>query len=772
MKKLPILLLKNLLLLPNQEVKLELNNEHSKNVLFLATTNSNSELIVVSPKDQMEEMPEVTDLPKIGVVAKVKSKIELPNGNFRITLRGLFRIKIKNFNNNKELEEVLEGHYKKLEIPEFSEVEAIALKRKLTTLVHKYVSNGRGISNSILNLIKDVKDLNKLTDLIAGFLPIDFLRKLEYVSEINPIIRGTNLIEDLHLELEVIKLDQKLDQKLQNSLEKSQKEYILKEKLKEIQEELGANDLSKQEVLNYYTKLNNLTLKNPKIKEKIKNEIKKLEYMSETSPEVFNVRNYLDWMFALPWNTTSLDETNLEIVKKNLDKSHYGIEKAKEKVLEYIAAKNQNPKIDSPILCLIGPAGVGKTTFAKSIADSLNKKFAKISVGGLNDSAVLNGHRRTYLGANPGKIIESLKRCGTNNPLILIDEVDKMVRDYKGNPSSVLLDILDKSQNKTFVDHYIEEEFDLSSITFILTANQSQEIPSELLDRLEVVELSSYTIFEKQEIAKKYILPKIYKDHCIWPKNIKFPDAILKDIIEGYTSEPGVRELERVLISIIRKLLVLNQTENIKINQELLKNLLGEPKYEQNQLNIKNEVGVVKSLAVSNFGGIVLPIESVYYEGNGKVKVTGGIGEVMDESIKVAISYLLANKDYFKINDYYFKTKDIHINLLNASIKKDGPSAGIAITTLLLSLLKNEPINSSIAMTGEITLNGYIGKVGGLKEKLIGAKDANLKTVFIPKSNHLDLADIPKEIIDNLEIIEVENYKEIAKIIFGGLNNE
>lgn len=762
---LPVMLLKNLLLLPNQEVKLELNNDLSKNVIALSVTDYHSELIVLTPKDQKEEIPEVTDLPKVAVVAKIKNKIELPNGNLRVTLRGLFRAEIKNFTNDITWEDILECNYKKMEIPTYDEMEAEAIKRKLSSLVSKYVKNGRGISNSILNVIKDVSDLNKLTDLIAAFLPIPFLKKLEYIEEINPVVRGTNLIADLNLELEVIKLDQKLDQKLQNRLEDSQREFILKEKLQEIQEELGENNFKEKEASFYYEKLESLQLTNQKIVDKIKSEIKKFEFMSEASPELANVRNYLDWMLNLPWNNTSTDEMNLECIQKYLDKSHYGMTKAKEKIIEYIAAKKRNPKVNSLILCLVGPAGVGKTTLAKSIAESLNKEFYKISVGGLNDSAVLNGHRRTYLGASPGKIIEGLKRCGTNNPLLLIDEVDKMVKDYKGDPASVLLDILDKSQNKAFVDNYLEEEFDLSNVMFVLTANREDMIPYELYDRLEVVELSSYTIFEKLEIAKKYLLPNIYLDHNLTTKNIKFSDAILKEIIRCYTMEAGVRELQRVLISIVRKLIVLEQLDNTKVTHELLLELLG-PGNENILISIKETKGMVNALAVTNAGGLVMPIESVLYEGSGKVKITGHTEKVMDESIEVAISYIIANKDNFQINDYYFKTKDLHIHLLDAATKKDGPSAGVAITTALISLVKNYSVPNNVAMTGEISLNGYIHKIGGLKEKLIGAYNKGIKKVFIPKENHNYLSEVPEEVLEKLEIIEVENYQEIYNHLF------
>lgn len=762
---LPVLLLKNLILLPNQEVKIELNNDLSRDVIFLASESYRNELLILSLKDQMEEKPEIGDLPKVAVVSKVKSKIELPNGNLRVTLRGLIRAEVKNLVNHKSNENILECEYLKMMIPEYDEVEAMAIKRKLEELVKIYV-NSDGISNSVLNLMKEAKDLNKFTDLIATFLPISFARKLEYIEEINPVKRGNHLIDDLHLELEVIKLDQMLDEKLQRGLEESQKEYILKEKLHEIEKELGTTHSKEKEVKFYYDELKKLESVHPKIIEKIENEIKKFDYMGEASPEIASVRNYLEWMLHLPWNQESKEEQNLDIIRKNLDKTHFGMEEAKNKILEYIAAKRRNSEVECPVLCLVGPSGVGKTTLAKSIANSLNKEFYKISVGGLNDSSILNGHRRTYLGSSPGKIMEGLRKCGTKNPVLLIDEVDKMVKDYKGDPASTLLDILDKSQNNAFVDNYIEEEFDLSKVLFILTANYLEEIPSELYDRLEVVELSSYTLLEKIEITKKYILPKLYKEHNLTSKNIKFSDVILKEIIASYTCEAGLRDLKRILTSIMRKLIVLNRIENEKVTHEVLVELLGVGKFEKNPFLGKNIAGIVKALAVNSVGGVVMPIETCFYKGSGKIRVTGLVEKLMDESISVSISYIIANQEKLRVSGYDLRNINLHIHMLDAGVKKDGCSAGVTITTALISLAKNKVISPNVAMTGEITLNGFVRKVGGIKEKLIGAYNDGIKKVFIPKENHNDLTNVPKEVLAHLEIREVEDYWEIYKELF------
>lgn len=762
---LPVLLLKNLILLPNQDVKLELNTNLSRDVVFLSNEFYHNELIVMPLKDQKEEMPEVSDLPNITVVAKVKSKISLPNGNLRVTLRGLFRAKVENLQNDSENENVLKCSFFKLVIPEYDEIKALAVKRKLKELVKVYVSS-EGVSNSILNVIKDLKDLNKLTDIVATFLPLSFSRKLEYIEEMNPVVRANYLLEDLHLELEVIKLDQKLEKKLQSSLEESQREFILKEKLKEIEKELGIKDSKEKEEFYYEKKLEKSNIENPKIVEKIKNEIKKLKWMGENSPEISNVRNYLEWMFHLPWQQYSEDEKDIVVIKKVLNKSHFGMEEAKSKIVEYVVAKNRSASITTPVLCLVGPPGCGKTTLAKSIAESLHKSFFKISVGGLNDSSILNGHRRTYLGASPGKIIEGLKKCGTKNPVFLIDEVDKMVKDYKGDPASVLLDILDESQNKNFVDNYVEEEFDLSSILFILTANRKEEIPYELKDRLEIIELSSYTLIEKISIAKKYLLPAILEEHNLTLKNIKFLDSSLKEIILNYTKEAGVRDLKRILVSIVRKLLVENRCNDVKIEGKDLFHFLGPIKYETKTILEKNFPGIVNALAIHQTGGIVMPIETCCYKGTGKIKITGQVEKIMEESINISLSYILNNKEKFALDIDDFQKKDIHIHLLGESIKKDGPSAGITITTALISLLKKKKISSTITMTGEMTLNGFVRKIGGLKEKLIGASSAGMKMVFIPFDNHNDLQNIPKEILEKLEIKEVSHYEEIYKILF------
>lgn len=764
---LPVMLLKKLILLPNQEVKLELNNDLTKEVILLSGKKYDNEVLIVCPKNELEEIPDVDDLPLIGVVGKIINPIDLPNGHLRVKLLGLRRVKIEKYFSTKN-DEMLKCHYKELPKPKITEAEEIAFKRKLRSLLKRYIKVSPNISNSILNSIDEINEIGILTDMVSSFIPISFEKKISYMEETNPLKRAEDLIHDLEVELQAIKIDNKLEKTLQKELEENQREFILREKLREIEKELGCEDPKKQEVENLTKTLNELKIEE-KTKEKIAYEIKKYDITPEMSPDSSIVRNYLDWILSLPWNKESKDETDLNKIKADLDRSHYGLEDLKKRIIEYVAMKKRNPEMRSPIICLVGPPGVGKTSIANSIAKSLNKEFYKISVGGLNDSTELNGHRRTYIGSSPGKIIQGLKKCETKNPLFLIDEIDKMVNDYKGDPASVLLDILDPEQNKIFIDNYIEEPFDLSHIFFILTANNEYNIPTELRDRLELIELSSYTLFEKIDIAKNHLLPIILEEHKSSGEEIKITDSILEYLIKHYTKEAGVRDLKRVLESIVRKII----TENIDqkdfkktLTKKDITNYLGEKKYVEENVTKHMTPGLVYGLAYTQMGGVVLPLESCFYEGSGKITYTGSLGKVMQESIDVAISYIKAHYQELKVNDFYFHKKDIHIHALDGAIPKDGPSAGVTITTSLISLIRNEQLPNNIAMTGEMSLRGDILPIGGLKEKLIGAYNEKIKTVFIPKKNHSDLENVPEFIKKNMNIIEVSNYKEIYKQLF------
>lgn len=753
MFNIPVILLKNLVILPNQEIKLELNNVISGKAINDASSNFKSEILVVAPMDLLEEEPSVDDLPKVGVIAKIKNKID-NDGVIEIKLRGLKRVAVNKYYQEKN-NEVLYSEVMYIDLPALVEDEENAILKKLVDTLKKYINISKGISNDILNFVSNNKDLNKITDAITSFLPFNIGKKLEYMQEINPIKRAKALIKDMNEEIKGIEIDNELEEKIDESLQNDQRKFILKEKMKVLKQELGEDSWKKEEVIEYRKVLDKLKI-DKKIKDHFSHEIDKYEIMSDDALEVSVMHNYLDWVLHLPWNKTRKENANFDEVYKELNKSHFGMDEIKTRISEYVAIKNLNRNIQSPIICLVGPPGVGKTTIAMSIARALNRDFYKISVGGLNDSTELVGSRRTYLASAPGKIIQGLNKCGSNNPLILIDEVDKMVKDYKGDPASTLLEILDPNQNKIFTDNYIEEPFDLSGVLFILTANNVNDIPKPILDRVELIELHSYTAFEKKDIAKNYMLPNILLDNMVYDNKIKFSDELLYFLINNYTDEAGVRDLERILSSLARKITI----NNVKIlNEERVVKLLGNPKYTSN-LVMEEENGVVNTLAVSNSGGTLSKVEVVTCKGNDKLIITGNAGNILKESISVVLTML---KLKYK---YSFHNEDIHVHFLDASSKKDGPSAGIALSVALCSLKENKKVPSDVAFTGEVSLNGSILKIGGLKEKLIAAYNKNIKVVYMPKSNSEDLENVPKLILDNMEVIPVSNFNEVYTKLF------
>lgn len=749
----PVILLKNVVILPNQEIKVELYNLISGKTINDATTNYKGEILVVTPIDALEEEPSVEDLPNVGVIAKIKNKID-NNGCIQVRLRGIKRVAVNKYF-QKENNEILYSNVMYIDLPSLVKEEENAINKKMVETLKEYINVSKGVSNDILSFISACNDLNRITDAVASFLPINTTKKLEYMQEINPIKRAKSLIKDMNEEIKIVELDNELENSIDETLQQEQREFYLKEKLKVIKEQLGEKSWKEDEIKNYRSILDKLKI-DENIKKHFLREIEKYEIMNDSAPEVSVMHNYLDWVLHLPWDKSSCENINFTKIYEELNKSHYGLEEIKARITEYIAIKNINKDIKSPVICLVGPPGTGKTSIAMSIANALNRKFYKISVGGLNDSMELIGTRRTYLASMPGKIIQGINKCGVNNPVILIDEVDKMIRDYKGDPASTLLEILDPVQNKYFMDNYIEEPFDLSNILFILTANNIEQIPAPLLDRVEVIEINSYTIFEKIDIAKNYLLPKILKENMVFEEKIKFSDDLIYFIINKYTKEAGLRDLERVLSSLARKITINNVKQ---LSEQKVIKLLGEPKYRDEDVFL-NTPGQVNILAYTPLGGILSKIETVIYKGTEKINITGNVGKVMNESVNVALS-MIKNKYKYNFHNY-----DLHIHFLTAGIKKDGPSAGLSIAVAITSLMENKTVSENIAFTGEITLQGNILKIGGLKEKLIGAFNKNISCCYIPLENKDDLKDMPKEILKKIDIKLVSNFDEVYKDLF------
>ena len=758
---LPILYLRDVVLLPFNDIRLEFSNDIDKKILNIAESNYDGYVLLINLNDPLEEEPDYNTLPDIGILGKIKSKIDLPNGITRVVMTGIDRVEIVSINNNNDF---LSAFVISTKEYDYNEVEASALRRVLYRKLDEYIDISPYMSNTVIGRITEVKNISKLSDIIVSELPLEYNEVLKYVSITNPMNRIREITLDLSKEIETVRLENEIEDNLKVKLEEEQKEYMLREKIKLIKEELGEVDLKDADIDKIRNKMNSLDLPESIIK-RLNEEIDRYSLTSSASPEVTTIRTYIDWLLCLPWNKLSKDNTDVKKITEVLNNSHFGLESVKKRIIEYIAVKKKTNTSNSPIICLVGPPGVGKTSLASSIAKALNKDFVKVSLGGINDEAEILGHRRTYVGASPGKIIQQMKKANTSNPVFLIDEVDKLTKDYKGDPASALLEILDKEQNDKFCDNYIEEEFDLSNVMFILTANNIGGIPAPLLDRLEIIELSSYTIYEKLNIAKYHLIPDLLNEYKV--KNIKFTDSAIQKIITYYTKEAGARDLYRQIDSIIRKAIINNdKSSKVIIDTGDVEAYLGALKYNITINDINNKTGIVNGLAYTMYGGNILKVTCTLYPGNGKVTLTGALGDVIKESIYIALSYIKANNTMFKIDYKIFEEVDFHFHIEEGSTPKDGPSAGITIVTAILSLLKNKIIPNNVSMTGEITLRGKILPVGGLKEKLIAATSNGIDTVYLPLESSKEFSLLPSEVRDNLNIILVEDYEDVYKSLF------
>lgn len=749
-ENIPVLLLKKLTILPSQEVRIELNNELSKKVIDLSTIEFSNKVLIVLPSNTLEESPTITDLPKSGVLTLINSKIVLPNNNYRVVLKGLNRVKINNYQSYPNDKSILIGNAKMLYIDKGETLEETALRKRLVSLVNTYIKINPEIDNSIITKINNSASLGDITDIVVTFLRLPKDKKIYYMNEFDDILRAKALIKEINIELEIFKLDGKIEKEIKESFAKEQKEFVIKERIRKLNEELGVSSSKETELNDLKDKIDNFNCPE-EVKRKLSNELQRYEYTPASSPEISMIRTYIDTLLSLPYNQSSTEETSKDKIRKELDKTHYGLEDVKNRIIEYAVLKKNNPDLENPIICLVGAPGIGKTSIARTIATALKRKFTKISLGGLNDSSELIGHRRTYLGSAPGKIISSLIKCETNNPVILLDEVDKLVKDYKGDPASVLLDILDSKQNKDFTDNYIEEAFDLSKCLFILTANDAKEIPSILRDRLELIYLPSYTIYDKKDIASMYLLNTICSKYNT---KLEINEDVILDIIKYYTVESGVRELNRLLDKVVRYL-VINKIKEITPSD--LEIILGNKLYTNDSKT--NKVGEVNIIGVTPFGGTMLKVQAAYNNYN-SLNITGNVGDKLKDAVNLCLAYL----DSEGLLD--LKKKGLYLNFSGSNLTIDGASGSVGIVTSILSLINDKEISSDIALIGNIDLYGNILKVSKLKEKIIAAYNAGIRTIYLPQGNIEDEKDLPLFILKEMALIHTSNYSEIKKYLF------
>lgn len=756
----PVLPLRDIVVFPHMIVPLFVGRDKSVRALE-DVMKDDKQILLVAQKNASEDDPGKDDIYQIGTISTVLQLLKLPDGTVKVLVEGIQRARIDEFTETDQFFQVKADRITE-QLGDERELEAIS--RSVVSQFESYIKLNKKIPPEVLVSLNQIDDPSKLADTVSSHLAIKISEKQELLEVESVIERLERVLGFMEAEIGVLQVEKKIRNRVKRQMEKTQREYYLNEQLKAIQKELGETDDGKDENAELEEKINKTKL-SKEAKEKSLAELKKLKSMSPMSAEATVVRNYLDWMLGVPWKKRTRVKKDITEAEAILDNDHYGLEKVKERIIEYLAVQQRTNKVTGPILCLVGPPGVGKTSLGKSIAASTGRNFVRMSLGGVRDESEIRGHRRTYIGSMPGKIIQSMKKAKSSNPLFLLDEVDKMGNDYRGDPASALLEVLDPEQNTTFNDHYLEVDYDLSDVMFVTTAN-TLNMPGPLLDRMEIIRLSGYTEYEKLEIAQRHLIPKQLEKHGIKDGEWSISVTAITDVIRYYTRESGVRNLERELANLIRKALteiLKGETKEVKVTVKNLEKFAGIKKYRFGEAEAEDLVGVVTGLAWTEVGGELLSIESVMVPGRGKMTITGKLGDVMQESIQAAKSYVQSRSHTFGIRPTLFNQRDIHVHVPEGATPKDGPSAGVGMTTSIVSVLTGIPIRRDVAMTGEVTLRGRVLPIGGLKEKLLAALRGGIKTVLIPKDNEKDLADIPDIVKKGLEIIPVSNVDEVLE---------